>query len=193
MRLGDHLDFSENISLFRVTTIAKILHFLPTTSQKTLGRGLISAQPDADCGEFDHREVVGGELFVASCDAPELFEFVEEALNPITQTVKNVTEGMGSLGVATVGNDRHGVLRLDHRSDPFRVVGLVAEEEAVGRKLIFEQSFSSRAVMGLARAQGEAERQAAGVDYGMDLCRQSASGTTHATIRTPLFEPAACW
>jgi hypothetical protein len=27
----------------------------------------------------------------------------------------------------------------------------------------------------------------------VDLRRQSASGTTHATIRTPLFEPAACW
>ena len=40
---------------------------------------------------------------------------------------------------------------------------------------------------------GEAERQAAGIDHGMDLRRQSASGTTHATIRTPLLEPAACW
>ncbi len=69
---------------------------------RILGRGLISAQPDANCGEFDHREVVGGELFVACCDAPELLEFVEEALNPITQAVENVTEGMGSLGVATV-------------------------------------------------------------------------------------------
>ena len=35
--------------------------------------------------------------------------------------------------------------------------------------------------------------QPAGVDHGVDLRRQSASGTTHATIRTPLFEPAACW
>ena len=69
---------------------------------RILGRGLISAQPDANCGVFDHREVVGGELFVACCDAPELLEFVEEALNPITQAVENVTEGMGSLGVATV-------------------------------------------------------------------------------------------
>ena len=45
-----------------------------------LGRGLISTQPDADCGDFDHGEVVGGELFVARRDTPELLEFVEESL-----------------------------------------------------------------------------------------------------------------
>ena len=109
---------------------------------------------------------------------------------------------MGRGGGAAVGDDRHGILRLDHRSDPFRVVGLVGEHEAVGRQLIVEQRPGEGAVVGLAGAQGEAERQAAGIardargahdDHGMDLRRQSASGTTHATIRTPLFDPAACW
>ena len=57
-----------------------------------LGRGLISTQPDADCGDFDHGEVVGGEFFVARCDAPELFEFVEETLDPVAQTVEIAAE-----------------------------------------------------------------------------------------------------
>lgn len=158
-----------------------------------LGRGLISTQPDADCGDFDHGEVVGGELFVARRDTPELLEFVEESLDPVAQAVEGATEGMGRGGAAAVGDDGHRILGLDHLPDPFRVVGLVGEHEAVGRQLIVEQRPGKGAVVGLPWAQGEAERQAAGIDHGMDLRRQSASGTTHATIRTPLFEPAACW
>ena len=90
-------------------------------------------------------------------------------------------------------DDRQGILRLDHRSDPFRVVGLFGENKAVGRQLIVEQRPGEGAVVGLAEAQGEAQRQAAGIDHGMDLRRQSASGTAHATIWTPLSNPAACW
>ena len=41
--------------------------------------------------------------------------------------------------------------------------------------------------MGLAGAQGVAKRQAAGIDHGMDLGGQSASGTTNATIRCPFL------
>ena len=158
-----------------------------------LGRGLINSQPDADSSDLDHGEVVGGEFFVACCDAPELFEFVEETFDPVAHAIENAAEGMWRGGAAAVGDDRHRILRLDHRPDPFGIVGLVGEHEAVGRQVIVEQSSGKGAVMGLAGAQGEAERQPAGVDHGVDLRRQSASGTTHATIRTPLFEPAACW
>ena len=62
--------------------------------EHTLGRGLINSQPDADRGDFDHGEVVGGELFVACCDAPELFEFVEETLDPVAQAVEHTAEGV---------------------------------------------------------------------------------------------------
>jgi len=163
------------------------------TSLWRLGRGLISAQPDSDCCEFDHREIIGGELFVARCDTPELLEFVEGTFNTIALAVKHATERVDSPGITAIGNVRHSVLALDHASDPLGVVGLVAKDQTVSRKLILQQSFSGGAVMGLAGAQGEPERQASGIDYGMDLGRQSASGTTHATIWTPFFEPAACW
>ena len=36
----------------------------------------------------------------------------------------------------SIRDDRQGILRLDHRSDPFRVVGLVGENKAAGRQLI---------------------------------------------------------
>ena len=51
----------------------------------------------------------------------------------------------------------------------------------------------ARLAEGQSVRQSEAERQASGIDHGVDLRRQSASGTTHATIRPPLFELAACW
>ena len=124
-----------------------------------LGRGLIKSQPDADCGDFDHREIVGSEFLIACCYAPELFEFVEETLDPVAHAVESAAEGMGRGGGAAVGDDRHGILRLDHRSDPFRVVGLVGEHEAVGRQVIVEQRPGEGTVVGLTGAQGEAERQ----------------------------------
>ena len=65
-------------------------------AQQELGRGLISAQPDADSGDFDHGEIVGGEFFVARCDASELFEFVEETLDPVAQAVEHTAEGVGA-------------------------------------------------------------------------------------------------
>ena len=128
-----------------------------------LGRGLISTQPDADCGDFDHGEVVSGELFVARCDAPELFEFVEEALDPVAHAVEIAAEGMGRLGTSAVGDDGHRILGLDHRPDPLRVVGLVGEHETVGWQLIVEQRPGKGAVMRLPWAQGEAERQAGSI------------------------------
>ena len=66
---------------------------------------------------------------------------------------------MGRGGASAVGDDRHGILRFDHLPDPFRVVGFVGEHEAVGRQLIVEQMPGKRAVVGLAGAQGEAERR----------------------------------
>ena len=53
-----------------------------------LSRGLIGMQRDADCGDLDHGEVVGGEFVVACGDAPELLKFVEESLDPVAQAVE---------------------------------------------------------------------------------------------------------
>jgi hypothetical protein len=46
-----------------------------------LGRALINAQPQADAGELDESEVVGGELVVSGRDAATLLDLVKEPLH----------------------------------------------------------------------------------------------------------------
>ena len=130
------------------------------------------------------------------CDAPELSQFVEEALDPVAQAVEVAAEGMGRPGAAAVEYDEHRILGLDHCPDPFRVTGLVGEHEAIWRQAIVEQSSGKRAVVGLAGAQqkrssrplvSRGHARGAHHDHGMGLHRQSASRTT--VIRRPTLIP----
>lgn len=47
----------------------------------TLGRGLISAQPNADQSQFNEDKVVCRELVMPGCDPSALVDLVEEPLN----------------------------------------------------------------------------------------------------------------
>jgi hypothetical protein len=51
------------------------------------------SQPNSNAGELDHGETVRGGLFVARCDAPEMFDLVEEALDEATLFVAFGIEG----------------------------------------------------------------------------------------------------
>ena len=82
-----------------------------------LGRGLISAQPDADGGELDHGEIVCGELLVSGGDAPAVLQAVEEALDPVALAVERRAEGVALLAVAAIGDVRGGALVLDLAPD----------------------------------------------------------------------------
>jgi PAS domain S-box-containing protein len=156
-----------------------------------LGRGLIIAEPNPRCSKLDHGEVVSGELLVARGDAPEVFDLVEETLDAIAQAIKRRAEGVGLVAVAAIGDYGHRFLVLDVLADPVRVVGLVAEHEAI-RPKVLQKGFGGRGVVALAWGQEKAKGQALGVDQGVDLGRQSSPRATHATIWTPFFAPAAC-
>jgi len=60
--------------------------------QETLGHGLISAQPNLDGGELEHGEEVGAMLLVAGGDAAEVFDAIEEALDPVPFSVERLAE-----------------------------------------------------------------------------------------------------
>jgi hypothetical protein len=45
----------------------------------------------------------------------------------------------------------------------------------------------------LAGGQAEPDREALGIDDGMDLGREATAGATETMISTPLFAVAACW
>ncbi len=48
----------------------------------------MSSEPNSGCCELDEGEKVCGQFVIACCDPTELFEFVEETLDPIAQFVK---------------------------------------------------------------------------------------------------------
>ena len=156
-----------------------------------LGRGLINPQPDADGREFDHGEVVCGELFIACGDAPAMLDPIEETLDPVALAIERRAEGVAQLAVGAVRDVGDSVLGIDQFPDPLGDKAYDAEDETIRLKII-QKRRRSLAVVHLAGCQIEAERQPLGIDQGVDLRRQSASAPTHATISTPFFAPAAC-
>ncbi len=68
-------------------------------SPRELGHRLIKSQTDADSSEFDHGQIDRTAFVITRCDAPEVFDFVEEALDGITGFVEVRTEADRMLAV----------------------------------------------------------------------------------------------
>jgi hypothetical protein len=56
-----------------------------------------------------------------------------------------------------------------------------------------DQVLGARDVAGLARRELDEDRSALGIDEGVELGGEPASGTTQTAIDTPLFAVAPCW
>jgi hypothetical protein len=57
-----------------------------------LGRRLIIPEPEPDRSELEHGEERRAEFVVARCQASEIFDLVEEALDQVALLVKRVYE-----------------------------------------------------------------------------------------------------
>ncbi len=66
------------------------LPFDPCTSHPTVLHiaESLSSEPECDGGDREHRQVVGGSLFVACRDTAKLLEAVDEPFDPIPFSVK---------------------------------------------------------------------------------------------------------
>src|ERR1700722_1033232 len=138
-------------------------------------------KPYPDGGEFDEGEVVGVVLFVARRPGPEMFEFVEEALDEISKAIEVAAEG------GDVHPARHWfdvapcALSCEARPQGVAVVAAVGQENLTLAET-FEHVGGASSGMSLPRRQLQENGQAVGVDQGMDFRRQSAS-------RTPIQPP----
>ncbi len=150
------------------------------------------SDPESHGSEGDCSEEVPCELVVARGDAPEVFEFVEEALDEVALAVERRVDGALALAV-TLGRDvRPGAMRDEQFEDGAGVVAAIGDDIA-GRSQPFDQRRHGGLVGGLAGCEHEADWQAAAIDHGVDLGAQSATRTTDGVIRAPFFPPAACW
>ncbi len=93
--------------------------------------------------------------------------------------------------VDLVGDVGAGSLRANVGPDPIGVVGLVGDDDRLAFE-VAQQDGRALRIVRLTRRDQEAERSALLVDERVDFRGEPASATTHATISTPFFAPAAC-
>lgn len=97
-----------------------------------LGSGLISAQPESDGSESDGGEEVSGELVESRGDAPEVFEFVEVALDEIALPIEERIDGALNLAVALGRDVSLSAACGDEVDQIFPIVAAVADDGAGG-------------------------------------------------------------
>ena len=88
IELGVNSEIRANRGRKMLETLLDGLASAPLVERQTLGRRLISSQPDTNGGELDHRHVICGELVVARGDTAEVFDLVEEALHEVARLVE---------------------------------------------------------------------------------------------------------
>ena len=71
------------------------------------------SDPDGDGGEFDEAHEVGEQFVISGCDTPEVFEFVEEALDQVALLVEVFVVGALGLAVAFGRDDDSAALPGD--------------------------------------------------------------------------------
>ena len=90
-----------------------------------LGHRLITAQLDADDGEFDGREVVVVAFVVSSGNGTEVFELVEEPFDDVALFVEFAVEGRWCFAVAHGSHVGDGTFAGEFGMDPIERVRLV--------------------------------------------------------------------
>jgi hypothetical protein len=135
---------------------------------------------------------VSGELVEAGGDAAEVLKFVEEAFDQISLAIEGMVDRPLVLAGLEGRNVRSGAMigdEVDHRLGIVSTIG-----DGIGSRLqTLEQSRHGGLVGSLTRGQQKADRQAVGINHGMELGAQSSTRTADGVIRAPFFPPPACW
>src|SRR5690606_12635437 len=96
---------------------------------RELRHRLIRSQPYSDGSELDECEVVVGVFFVSRGDGAEVLEFVEEALDEVSVTIKKGTESRRVEASGHWFDARPGAAFLDRLTQSVGVVGAVSEQD----------------------------------------------------------------
>src|SRR5690348_3034096 len=141
---------------------------------------------DADGCESDCGEEVPCELVVAGCDAPEMFDLIEEALDEVALAIEIGVDATNDPHVTLAWDVSGGAESIEEFDDCSGAIAAIGNRMA-SRPQALDQAGQRRFVGSLAGRQEEADRQAHMVDDGMDLGRQSSTRTANGVIRAPFF------
>ena len=121
-----------------------------------------------------------------------MLEFVEEPLDQIALSIETLVEAWWLEPVWHGLDVGSGAALCEGLAQGIGVVGPVGHEHIAAADRA-QHVLGAAAVMGLAFGELQQDRQAAGVDQGVDLGGQPAARTTHATGSRLFFWPlAAC-
>ena len=95
---------------------------------KRLGRGLISAQPDADRCQLDEGEVIGSEFVVTGGDTPTLLDLVEEPLDEVARAIQVRAKTNRLFSIALRPNVSPRALLTDERPEPVSVISPICQQ-----------------------------------------------------------------
>ena len=159
---------------------------LRTFGRHALGRRLIKSAPDSKRCEFDAcKEVVIA--FVVSCgDCAEVFEFVEEAFDAVSEAIEPWIECRDVFAVRHRLDVAPSAALLEADAQFVCVIGAVGEQDLALAQFV-QHLPGAAPVMGLSLAQLEGDRQSFGVNQRMDLGRQAAPRATMQRDRPSFF------
>ena len=127
---------------------------------------------------------------VSSCDAPEVFDFVEAALDAVSVFVDFGIIVDRTLSRWITGDDGFRPDVGDAVADGIGVVSGIGQHMA-GAKALHQRQGSWR-VAGLSGREDHTERSTESVAGDVDFGCQSASGTPQSLVPAPPFPVAAC-
>lgn len=156
-----------------------------TLPGRRLPRLIRHSWPEAERGEVEAGEVVGGEAVVTGGDAAELLELSDGALDAVAQLVEDGVEGARPGHAGSLRDDRLGPARLDGVEDGVGVVCLVGDDVSGGQAVDQRQRLGG--VTALAGGEDEAYRPALTVNGDVPFAGQASSGAPQSLVRAPPF------
>lgn len=136
-------------------------------------------------------EEVAGELVVAGCDAPEVLEAAERALDGVAVLVERGREAGFVSAVRFRRDVGRCALRFDLAANLVAVIAFVAMQDLGLFRCLRQQEFGGNAVGNVAAGEDESDRSAEPVGQRVDFRRAAAARTPDRLIFLPPLPPAA--
>ena len=132
-------------------------------------------------------------LVEAGGDGAKVLDAIEEALDAVAQPVQALMECGRMLAVVERADVGVCALGFDPIPQGIAIIAAIGEQYRL-RRQAGKHVLAALAVVRLALGQLDEDRQAVRIDERVDLGREPAAGTSHATAATAFFSPlAACW
>ena len=152
---------------------------------------MCSVEQDHCGGELNSGEEVSCEFVVSCGDCPEMFEFVEEALDEVALGVEREVARAWDFAIGLGGNHGGDVSPGKGLDQDVGVVSLVPDQRL--RLDIVKQRPRAGQIVSLAWREPQRNGVAKGIDERMDFGGQSAAGSTDRLFAVFFRAPALCW